>query len=697
MCLQHCSHIKACNLERTEDLRGTPPQGNRDIGLLGVGGTFSVRRDLKRGKAALGSPRRRRRRRKEGLWVARRGVGPDTQMSSTPDRGKECLPPKKRESRQGSSDRAPADEFKPPAPLRIRQGGVRQAEIKEPADGPPPIPRYGRDLLPPPAPPPPAHKFALPWPLSYPTATPGPFSTQLGDRCSPGLPAWRDQCGRSADPSDPSGPHHSRWQRGEAAHVLPHHPAGGSAYKTHYPSDSRAMWSYFNTGKHDFPSLFSNAHLFPQPVPYPKDPRDSRRSYSAKRPNGFDRMDGRHTPMERLSATEDYLFESKVKQAGSSHTTNGKRRYQDDQRSMSGAVFKDSHGLEGPNAHSSPQEKGPCATPPNTPDARTFKVPLDALSMTGPPGEAHIYYALGPVYSGLSQPPLAYPLYSAHGQAPVLPLYGLQAETAHPVRNSQLSPLVEAIAQNNSHSPDQSPAPAPESLQPLARRVPPHVATATAATAHYSRPSSSGPALPPQPPVLLPHFARGSLIELSGGRLKRVEELQTEDFLLCADTSPEFHLSSCTVLLISPSPAPGFSHLQVLLTDRNTQELLKVLVEYPFFVRDRGWSSCCPQRTAQLYGLRCRQLSVGDVCLALTPSPSAPPRNHARGGEAGLATHCAHGRAGYEFGTQRAEMMPPPAPVPPPPPAHAPLPRDLSQGRKRRWSAPEVLGADRTP
>lgn len=53
------------------------------------------------------------------------------------------------------------------------------------------------------------------------------------------------------------------------------------------------------------------------------------------------------------------------------------------------------------------------------------------------------------------------------------------------------------------------------------------------------------------------------------------------------------------------------------------QELVDVYVEYPFFVRGRGWSSCRPLRTASLCGLQCRQLSVGDVCLALTPV-SAP-------------------------------------------------------------------------
>lgn len=56
------------------------------------------------------------------------------------------------------------------------------------------------------------------------------------------------------------------------------------------------------------------------------------------------------------------------------------------------------------------------------------------------------------------------------------------------------------------------------------------------------------------------------------------------------------------------------------------QELVDVYMEYPFFVRGRGWSSCSPQRTARLCGLQCRQLTVGDVCLALTPvSASRPP------------------------------------------------------------------------
>lgn len=45
---------------------------------------------------------------------------------------------------------------------------------------------------------------------------------------------------------------------------------------------------------------------------------------------------------------------------------------------------------------------------------------------------------------------------------------------------------------------------------------------------------------------------------------------------------------------------------------------VEVLVEYPFFVFGQGWSSCCPDKTTQLFELSCAKLCVGDVCVSLT-------------------------------------------------------------------------------
>ncbi|KAK6321576.1 hypothetical protein J4Q44_G00085520 [Coregonus suidteri] len=201
-------------------------------------------------------------------------------------------------------------------------------------------------------------------------------------------------------------------------------------------------------------------------------------------------------------------------------------------------------------------------------------------------------------------------------------------------------------------------------------------------THHSSYPSTSSDQLP----WLLPHFAAGSLIELRDGRLRRVEDLQTEDFLIGAEACPALRLSYCTVQHISPSTAPSLSRLLILLHEEHTQEFLDVYVEYPFFVRGRGWSSCCPPRTARLCGLRCHQLSVGDVCLALIPtSPSAPlptqpqepgtPARRRHGGHKPLQTSCPH------------------SPLRPAP--DRPIEGQgggLGPARKRRWSAPELCG-----
>ncbi|TWW61804.1 ataxin-1-like [Takifugu flavidus] len=134
-----------------------------------------------------------------------------------------------------------------------------------------------------------------------------------------------------------------------------------------------------------------------------------------------------------------------------------------------------------------------------------------------------------------------------------------------------------------------------------------------------------GSRAPNRLPWLLPHFLAGSLIELRDGRLRRVEHLQTEDFLLGALACPDLRLSCCTVQSIALSTSSAISRLLILLHDQQSQELVDVYVEYPFFVQDHGWSSCSPQRTARLCGLQCRQLCVGDICLALTPL-STPQR-----------------------------------------------------------------------
>ncbi|XP_071325763.1 ataxin-1-like [Trachinotus anak] len=180
--------------------------------------------------------------------------------------------------------------------------------------------------------------------------------------------------------------------------------------------------------------------------------------------------------------------------------------------------------------------------------------------------------ALGP--DGNQPPP-------AIAQAPVLP-----------VLPTNPAPAVVAAP---SPTPAPVPAPAPVSIQ-----------------ASPSISSSSSPV------ALPPFFMRGSIIQLADGELKRVEDLKTEDFIQSAEISSELKIDSSTVERIDSGQTPNAVVIQFSVGELKAQVCVEVLVEYPFFVFGQGWSSCCPDRTTQLFELSCAKLCVGDVCVSLT-------------------------------------------------------------------------------
>lgn len=47
-------------------------------------------------------------------------------------------------------------------------------------------------------------------------------------------------------------------------------------------------------------------------------------------------------------------------------------------------------------------------------------------------------------------------------------------------------------------------------------------------------------------------------------------------------------------------------------------------IEHPFFVIGQTWSSCEPEATHRRYGLTCRRLTVGDVCISLRQREKTP-------------------------------------------------------------------------
>jgi len=125
--------------------------------------------------------------------------------------------------------------------------------------------------------------------------------------------------------------------------------------------------------------------------------------------------------------------------------------------------------------------------------------------------------------------------------------------------------------------------------------------------------STSGPLLHyPQ------HFMKGSIIQLAHGALKRVEDLETDDFVHSADISSDLKIDSCTVVHIEENRVQGMAVLGFVVGEHKVQVTVEATLEHPFFVFGQGWSSCEPQCTFSRYGLQCHRLSVGDVCISLT-------------------------------------------------------------------------------
>ncbi|XP_028932050.1 ataxin-1-like [Ornithorhynchus anatinus] len=127
------------------------------------------------------------------------------------------------------------------------------------------------------------------------------------------------------------------------------------------------------------------------------------------------------------------------------------------------------------------------------------------------------------------------------------------------------------------------------------------------------------PAPPPGATSHLPsHFMKGAIIQLATGELKRVEDLQTQDFVRSAEVSGGLKIDSSTVVDIQESQWPGFVMLHFVVGEQQSKVSIDVPPEHPFFVYGQGWSSCSPGRTAQLFSLPCHRLQVGDVCISIS-------------------------------------------------------------------------------
>ncbi|NXT62847.1 ATX1L protein, partial [Chaetops frenatus] len=123
---------------------------------------------------------------------------------------------------------------------------------------------------------------------------------------------------------------------------------------------------------------------------------------------------------------------------------------------------------------------------------------------------------------------------------------------------------------------------------------------------------------PPSSSQLPSHFMKGAIIQLATGELKRVEDLQTQDFVRSAEVSGGLKIDSSTVVDIQESQWRGLVTLHFVVGEQQSKVSIDVPPEHPFFVYGQGWSSCSPERTAQLFALLCHRLQVGDVCISIS-------------------------------------------------------------------------------
>ncbi|GMR53395.1 hypothetical protein PMAYCL1PPCAC_23590, partial [Pristionchus mayeri] len=110
------------------------------------------------------------------------------------------------------------------------------------------------------------------------------------------------------------------------------------------------------------------------------------------------------------------------------------------------------------------------------------------------------------------------------------------------------------------------------------------------------------------------HFFKGTKIVLPDGTKKAVEDLITDDFIMCSVASTDTVMQTSTVAHVEKN---RFVY-RIAFTINHETMWMEAAPEQPFFVVGLGWSSCSPEKTEQTFGLKARELQQGDVCLSLT-------------------------------------------------------------------------------
>uniref|UniRef100_A0A0N5C8K9 AXH domain-containing protein n=1 Tax=Strongyloides papillosus TaxID=174720 RepID=A0A0N5C8K9_STREA len=125
------------------------------------------------------------------------------------------------------------------------------------------------------------------------------------------------------------------------------------------------------------------------------------------------------------------------------------------------------------------------------------------------------------------------------------------------------------------------------------------------------------------------HYMRGTQIQLHDGTSKPVNMMVLEDFKNSLANMKEVELNYGIVITINQIDGSGSYdnlrntqiqyRLNFKMVGSSSTVTVNAVSEFPFFEQSHGWSSCNPVRSLSVYGLECRKLQIGDVCLIATP------------------------------------------------------------------------------
>lgn len=123
------------------------------------------------------------------------------------------------------------------------------------------------------------------------------------------------------------------------------------------------------------------------------------------------------------------------------------------------------------------------------------------------------------------------------------------------------------------------------------------------------------------------HFRKGSLIQLEGGRLKPVEQMETEDFIESTKLSKNLSIEKSKIIGIRDKTKDSMVLITFAVGESKREFTIEANPGHPFFVLSKGWCSCSPLKSGKLFDLNCEKLAKGDVCITLTQKIGSPKRN----------------------------------------------------------------------